>query len=182
VTERRFARLRRAPVGEHPGSSEVPDNGMCLSVFLVLERPGRDGEVLLGQPEPTAPWWEIGGIDPGRLGRIAEHWMLPSRQLRLFESPDLAAQSILQEQLGSPPLALRGPFVFSDPSDRPGTSGSDPHWDLHFVYRGRWGSDEPPRAPAWRQLRFLDVRRTARGEIARGQGDVLELVGLRPQG
>ena len=178
--ERRFARFHRAPLAEHPGSSEVPDNGICLSVFLVLEAPDRDGAVLLGRIDPNARWWEIGGLDPGRIERIGDRWMLPSRQLLLFESPDDAARTILREQLGSPPLPLRGPLVFSDPADRPGPKGQDPHWDLHFVYRGRWSSATPPRATPWTRLEFVEIARTPRSAIARGQGDVLQLAGLPP--
>ena len=178
--EKRFARLRRGPVEAGSGASEVPDNGMCLSVFLVLESPSRPGTVLAGKVNPTAPWWEIGAIDPKRLASIGGRWMLPSRQLLLFESPADAAQRILDEQLGSGPLSLEGPFVFSDPSERPGGPGSDPHWDLHLVFRGRWPSPKAPRSPAWSDLEFLEVARTRRSDFARNQGDVLELVGLRP--
>jgi len=180
--ERRFTRFRRGPLTEHPGSAEVPDSGMCLSVFLVLEATDRDGAVLMGRPDRSAPWWEIGALDPGRLERLGDRWMLPSRQLRLFESPDAAARSILEEQLGAAPVPLRGPSVFSDPSDRPGAGAQDPHWDVHFVYRGRWPSTAPPRAAPWKRLEFVDVARTARSDIGRGQGDVLALVGLPPKG
>jgi len=178
--EKRFARLRRAPVEQHSGASEVPDNGMCLSVFLVLEAPNRPGAVLAGKVNPTAPWWEIGAVDPRRLAAIGERWMLPSRQLLLFESPQEAAQRILKEQLGSGPLDLEGPFVFSDPSERPGGPGRDPHWDIHLVFRGRWPTPQAPRFSAWTALEFVEVGRTRRTDFARGQGDVLELVGLRP--
>jgi len=180
--EPRFARLRRAPLDKFPGASEVPEAGMCLSVFVLLRPPGRDDAVLLGQPAETAPWWEIGGVDPGRLDRIGERWMLPSRQLRLYEGPDEAAKSILREQLGSAPLALSGPQVFSDPADAPFPETADRHWDLHFVYSGRWPSATAPRSPAWRRLEFLDLRRLARADVARGQADVLELAGLSPTG
>jgi ADP-ribose pyrophosphatase YjhB (NUDIX family) len=181
MMERRFARLRRAPVETYPGSAEVPDNGMCLSVFLVLEPPNRDGAVLMGRINPSAPWAEIGALDPKRIASIGDRWMLPSCQLLLFESPSDAARRILKEQLGSSPLPLGGPLVFSDPSERAGGPGRDPHWDFHFVYRGRWGSTEPPHAPAWKHLEFVEVARTRRAEIARSQGDVLELAGLRPK-
>jgi len=179
-TEPRFARFRRSPLTEHPGACEVPDSGMCLSTFVVLERAGRDGEVLLGRLDPSAPWWELGAIDPARVERIGERWMLPSRQLALFESPDDAARSILWEQLGVDALELEGPLVFSDPADEPGPGRRDPHWDLHFVYRGRWTAAEPPRNPSWRSLAFVDVRRLGRDEIARGQRDVLELAEVVP--
>ena len=179
--DRRFARLRRPPLADIPGAFEVPDNGMCMSVFLVLEAPGRDGAVLLGRVDPTAPWLEIGALDPKRAASIAHLWMLPSSQLLLFEDPAEAARRILKEQLGSGPLPLERPFVFSDPSVRPGAPGRDPHWDFHFVYRARWSSASPPRAPAWKELAFVEVARLRRAEIARDQGDVLALVGLPPR-
>jgi ADP-ribose pyrophosphatase YjhB (NUDIX family) len=179
--ERRFTRFRRGPLSEYPGASEVPDNGMCLSVFLVLEPPDRDGAVLMGRVDPSAPWGEIGAIPPALLATVGDRWMLPSSQLLVFESPAEACRRILKEQLGSGPLPLAGPFVFSDPSVRPGSPGRDPHWDFHFVYRGRWSSSTAPRAPAWRHLEFVEVARTGRAEIARSQGDVLELIGLLPK-
>ena len=178
---RRFARLRRAPVDPASGASELPDNGFCLSVFLVIEPADRSGSVLMGRIDPTADWWEIGAMTRTLLQRTGERWMLPSSQLLLFESPAEAAHRVLAEQLGSPRVDLENPLVFSDPSERPGSSGRDPHWDFHFVYRGRWKSPTAPRAPAWKQLEFVDVSRTRRAEIARDQGDVLELVGLKPR-
>ena len=179
--ERRFARFRRGPLNDYPGASEVPDNGMCFSVFLVLEPPDRDGAVLMGRVDPAAPWWEIGAIPTAMVGAIGDRWMLPSSQLLLFESPAEACRRILKEQLDSGPVPLTGPLVFSDPWVRRGSPGRDPHWDFHFVYRGRWSASTPPRAPAWRHLEFVEVARTTRAEIARGQGDVLELIGLLPK-
>ena len=178
---RRFTRLRRGPVSEGSGAAEVPDNGMCLSVFVVLESPDRPGAVLMGHIDPSADWWEVGALDPKRAGTVGERWMLPSCQLLFFESPGDAARRVLRDQLVSGPVPLEGPFVFSDPSARPGSPGLDPHWDMHFVYRGKWGSPVPPHAPAWKRLEFVEVARTRRAEIARDQGDVLELVGLRPR-
>jgi ADP-ribose pyrophosphatase YjhB (NUDIX family) len=179
--ERRYARFRRAPLADHTGAAEVPDNGMCLSVFLVLESPDRPGSVLAGQIDPAGPWWEVGAVDPRRVAMIGERWMLPSCQLLLFESPADAAQRILREQLGSGPIPLEGPAVFSDPSLRPTSPGKDPHWDIHFVYRGRWTGGKLATTPVWKRLDFLDVARTARSQFARDQGDVLELVGLPPK-
>jgi len=178
---RRFVRLRRGPVSEVSGTAEVPDNGMCLSVFLVIAPPGRKDAVLAGHIDPTFDWWEVGALDPKRVGAVSERWMLPSSQLLFFEGPAEAAERVLREQLGSPPVPLEGPFVFSDPSLRPGAPGKDPHWDVHFVFRGRWGSSTPPHARPWKDLAFVEVAATARAEFARDQGDVLELVGLAPR-
>jgi len=154
---------------------------MCLSVFLVLESPKRPGAVLLGKIDPAGPWWEIGALDPGRIRGVGERWMLPSRQLFFFESPIEGAHRILQEQLESGPIPLDGPQVFSDPSARPDKPNSDPHWDFHFVFRGRWPTDTAPKAKAWKHLEFVEIAKTPRGEIARSQGDVLELVGVPPR-
>jgi ADP-ribose pyrophosphatase YjhB (NUDIX family) len=154
---------------------------MCFSVFLVLEPPAREGAVLMGRIDPSAPWGEVGAIPPALLATIGDRWMLPSSQLLLFESPADACRRILKEQLDSEPVPLTGPLVFSDPSVRPGSPGRDPHWDFHFVYRGRWSSSSAPRASAWRHLEFVEVAQTRRAEIARSQGDVLELVGLPPK-
>jgi hypothetical protein len=177
--ERRFARLSAAtPLP--PGASAVPDAGMCLSVFLVLRSPEDRHRVLLGRVNPTAPWFEVGGMDPGRLERVGQAWMLPSRQLILFEGIEEAAHVIAREQLGSELPKVSGPSVFSDPSRRPGSESRDPHWDIHFVFEGTWPASTPPSSRMWHELAFVDVTRTPRTEIARGQGDVLELVGLVP--
>ena len=181
MTERRFTRFRRGPIEAYPGAFELPDDGMCLSVFLVLESPRKPGAVLMGKVDPNAPWWDIGALDSKRLGDVGDRWMLPGCQLLMFESPADATRRILKEQLETGGLPLEGPQTFSDPSRRPGTSTRDPHWDFHFVYRGRWPSETPPRAGAWKRLEFVEVARTSRNDIARLQGDVLELVGLRPQ-
>jgi len=179
MTTRRFTRFRRGPVPENSDASEVPDNGMCLSVFLILEDPKRDGAVLMGRLDPSAPWFEIGALGGARVSKVSDRWMLPSSQLMLFESPDDAARRIFREQLGSSPVALTGPAVFSDPSVRKGEEDRDPHWDIHFVYRGRWPSSAVPHAAAWKHLEFVDVTRVKSFEIARSQGDVLELAGFQ---
>jgi hypothetical protein len=155
---------------------------MCLSVFLVLSPPRRAGAVLMGRLDPSAPWSEIGALDPARASALGDRWMLPSSQLLFFESPEDAARRILEEQLASPPIPLRGPAVFSEAYRRAGSPAADPHWDFHFIFRGRWPSSTPPRAPAWRQLEFVEVGRTDPTEIARSQGDVLALLGLTPRG
>ncbi len=151
---------------------------MCLSVFLVLRPPGRDREVLLGRLDPTAPWFELGALEPSRVVRIGQRWMLPSSQLLFFEGPEVAAERIAREQLGTtlPPVEERS--VHSEAYGRSPTSARDPHWDLHFVFRARWPSSEPPAAAAWKELAFVDLDAILPSELARGQADVLALVGL----
>jgi ADP-ribose pyrophosphatase YjhB (NUDIX family) len=178
VDERRFARLRRA-TDPAPDAVDVPDDGMCLSAFLLVRPEGRDGEVLLGRLAPAADWARIGGLDAARVARVGDRWMLPSSQLLLGEPPTEAAARIAREQLGVTVPTLVGPSVYSEAYRRsPGPR--DAHWDLHFVFHGRWPTASFPPSPAFRELAFIDVARLPRAQIARSQGDVLELAGLVP--
>jgi len=167
---------------ETPVYSVVPDGGMCLSVFVVIHPPSDDGKVLLGRIDPRAPWLALGALDAARAGAVGEQWMLPSSQLLLFEPPSEAAQRVVREQLEAGPLALQGPSVFSEAYRRTGSTAQDPHWDMHFVFRGRWPSDRAPWASPWKELAFVDLAAIRGEELARGQGDVLSLAGLPPHG
>jgi ADP-ribose pyrophosphatase YjhB (NUDIX family) len=178
IDGRRFARLRPGSAPAPAGFSTVPDGGMCLSAFLVIRPPGAEGRVLLGRLDPGASWSELGALDPSRVAAIGEKWMLPSSQLLLFESPEEAARRIVREQLAARPLPLEGPAVFSEAYRRPDSGSRDPHWDLHFVFRGRWTSERAPRVPVWKELAFVDLATIEGSEIARGQGDVLALAGF----
>ena len=177
---RRFTRFRPGLSSESPVYSVVPDDGMCLSAFVVIRPAGSDPRVLLGRIDPQAAWLEKGGLDAARAAAVGDQWMLPSCQLLLFESPHEAAQRVVREQLEVGPLRLEGPSVFSEAYRRPGSPANDPHWDMHFVFQGRWPSDRPPRASMWRELAFVDVPSVRESELARLQGDVLALIGLPP--
>jgi 8-oxo-dGTP pyrophosphatase MutT (NUDIX family) len=177
---RQFARLRRGNTPESTDVSVVPDEGMCLSAFLVIRRPGTPGEVLLGRMDPTADWLEIGGLGPDRVARFGSAWVLPAGQLLLFESPDDAARRLARELLGVELGSLPTPRVFSEAYSRPGGKGNDPHWDLHFVYEVPWPEGRPLRARPWKELAFVPVAKTPRSAFGRNHGDVLELVGLPP--
>jgi len=179
--ERRFTRLRPGDGPKEPGFYEVPTDGMCLSTFLILERPGRPNEVLLGRLDPSAPWLELGALEGPRVATIGTRWMLPSSHLLFFEAPEEAARRIVREQLETELDELPAPLVVSEAHRRPNSSAADPHWDLGFIFRTPWPRPEPPRARAWKELAFVDVRSLPRGEIARAQGDILELAGLPPK-
>jgi hypothetical protein len=179
---RRFTRFRPGTTSETPVYSVVPDDGMCLSAFVVIHPPSDSRRVLLGRIDPRAPWLALGALDATRAAAVGEQWMLPSSQLLLFESPSDAAQRVVREQLEGGPLALEGPAVFSEAYRRTGSTAHDPHWDVHFVFRGRWPSDHAPRASPWKELAFVDLAAIHGTELARGQGDVLTLAGLPPHG
>ena len=178
--DRRFARLRRGVATDSPVTSVVPENGLCLSAFLVIRPKGVDRKVLLGHLNPDAPWSWIGALNPARHENIGEGWMLPSSQLLLFESPEEAAYRIAREQLETELPAIESSDVFSEAYPSQAHPKGDPHWDFHFVFRTRWPSANPPRAYPWKELAFVDLDRLRREEIARFQGDVLELAGLPP--
>ncbi len=176
--ERRFARLRRGSVPEGEGVSVVPDEGMCLSAFLVVRPPGRERTVLFGRPNPAGPWARVGALDPGRVARFGDGWMLPSSHLLLFESPQDAARRIAREQLGAELPAPERSSAHSEAYRRSGETSGDPHWDLHFVTEVRWPTSDPPTGGPWTALSFLDLDRLRPEEVLRGQADVLGLVGL----
>ncbi|MFZ0891168.1 MAG: hypothetical protein WB778_06350 [Thermoplasmata archaeon] len=178
MSARRFARLRRGNVPEAEGYFVLPDDGLCLNTFLVLRHPREKGRVLLGRIDPRAAWYEFGALEPARVQGIGRRWMLPSSQLLFFESPLESAQRIAREQLESPLPPVEGPLVVSEQYRRSTSHADDPHWDLHFIYQGTWPNESPPAAHPWQELAFVEVSQTPASEIARSQGDVLELAGL----
>lgn len=179
---RRFARLRRDPPPGRGGLFDLPDDGLCLSAFLVVQPSGRPHEVLAGRPAADPAWTEIGSLEGERLRSMADRWMLPASQLLFFESPEEAARRIAAEQLRRPDLSLPAPRIFSEAYSRPGGPAHDPHWDLHFVFRAEWPGGElaASRGSLWRELAFVDVTRTSATAFGRGHGDVLALAGLPP--
>jgi hypothetical protein len=173
---RRFARYRPSDrILQGRRFWTVPEGGICLSAFLVLRSPNAPGAVLLGKPDPRAPWEEMATLEDAHLRAIGERWILPASHLREFESPHDAGKRILREQLGAAEPVLRGPEVFSEtyPSALDPAAGS--HWDLHFVFQGDWSSEAAPRSAAWRELKFVDLRSVSRSDIARGHADILAL-------
>ncbi len=167
ATERRFCRFSRA---DRPVTTrEIPEGGLCLSAFVVLNQTGREDRVLMGKLNPSEAWDHIGALDPERAQANSTGWMLPSSHLMIGESPEAAAERILKEQLGMPNQPLRGPFVFSE------VYGAKNHWDLEFVFLG--DRAEVGQHPAWSELRFVDVNEVPRDQIARYHEDILAHVG-----
>lgn len=147
---------------------EIPEGGFCISSFVILSKKGSPNEVLMGRLNKNAPWDHIGALDPERVERHSKGWMLPSSALILGESPHEAADRILNEQLGLGKLRLEGPLVFSE------VYGSPDHWDLEFLFLGELNS--PPTNPAWNELRFVDLTKTGKQDIARRHEDILAQV------
>ena len=176
--ERRFARLAHDADVAH-GTYPLPEDGLCLSAFLLLSPPGDPTRILAGRLDPRAPWDVIGALDPRRIQLNSEGWMLPSCHLMYFESPGDAAHRILKEQLGLESLPLGGLQVFSEAYPPRRHPGRELHWDLGFLYRGEVTPNWKPAHPAWTELRFVDPSTTRRNEFTRSHEEVLELAGFR---
>jgi ADP-ribose pyrophosphatase YjhB (NUDIX family) len=177
-TGRRFARFARDRLVSE-GYWPLPEDGLCLSSFLVLSPEGRPGEVLVGRIDPNGPWDEIGALDPRRVRMNAEGWMLPASHLLYFESPEEAARRVLKEQVGLEGLPLDPPSVFSECYQPRRHPERGMHWDLEFIFRGGAPAAWSPRHPAWAELRFIDPATTPRNRFTRSHDEVLELAGYR---
>ncbi len=158
---------------------EIPDDGFCLSAFVVLTPSGSADEVLLGRPDPSAPWDRIGALAPKQVEAIKDRWMLPSRHLRLGESPEEAARRIAAEQLGLTTVSLRGPEVFSEVYPSSSRPQFTRHWDLDFVFRGELPRNPIPRSAPFAELNWQNADGTPATQFARGHQDILRLAGLR---
>lgn len=172
---KRVSRFRPNPDPDDPVYHAVPDDGLCLNVFLILSEPGHPDRVLLGRIDPRAPWETIGGMSRARIDSMGDRWMLPARQLFLFEDPTEAAQAIARDLLELPGLALVGPQVTSEAWERPTPVGAGRHWDLSFLFRGTWPAGRPLRLGPWRELAFLAPGTLTDAQVGRGHLDVLAL-------
>lgn len=177
-TDRRFCRFSKSADTRAFGMPEVPENGLCLSAFVILNPPDDERSVLMGHMNPAAPWDHLGALDQGRVEAHRQGWMLPSSHLIVRESPEEAARRVLAEQLGLPPVALDGPQVVSEVYTPRRFPKAGNHWDLEFLFRGRLPSRNLPASEAWNELRFVDLRRTRRADISRSHEDVLASAGL----
>ncbi len=167
TTDRRFAAFSRTAVP--PRVKEIPEGGMCISAFVILEQRGRPHHILLGRVNKAARWDHFAALDRERVERLSNGWMLPSSHLLLFESPQEAAQRIMREQLKIADQELAKPFAFGE------AYGPNNHWDFHFIFRGERDSVAPN--DAWTELKFLDVTTLRKGEIVRAHDDILGYAG-----
>jgi ADP-ribose pyrophosphatase YjhB (NUDIX family) len=163
TTSRKFAHFKR-DVAE-PRIKEIPEGGFCISAFLIISKRGYPNKVLMGHLNKNAPWDHIGALDSERVKRHSRGWMLPSSGLIFGESPQEAATRILKEQLGLENENLEGPRIISE------IYGDEEHWDLEFLFLGEL--ENAPSHNAWLELKFVDLSKTRREEIARLHEDVL---------
>jgi ADP-ribose pyrophosphatase YjhB (NUDIX family) len=179
TTDRRFSRFSKSPTTAAFSVTEIPDEGVCLSAFLIVTEAGHPSSVLMGHMNPQAPWDHIGALDPSRVEAHSRGWMLPSSHLIVRESPQEAARRIAREQLELPDLEFTGPQVVSEVYTPRRFPGIAQHWDLEFLFRGELSTAELPHTAAWKELAFVDLPRTAKVEIARSHEDIIESAGFR---
>jgi hypothetical protein len=179
TTNRRFCRFSKSASTDAFGMPEVPEDGLCLSAFVLLSPEDDPSSVLMGHMNPAASWDHLGALDPDRVETHRHGWMLPSSHLILRESPEEAAQRIQREQLHLEPVALEGPRVISEvyaPRRFPHSRG---HWDLEFLFHGKVPRPEVSVPNVWSELQFVKVANTRREAIARSHEDVLVSAGFR---
>src|SRR5437660_6265415 len=78
------------------------------------------------------------------------------------------------EQLELPNLSFSEPMVVSEAYTPRRFPDAAKHWDLEFLFRSEIPAADIPHPAAWAELAFVDLRRTAKSEIARSHEDVLE--------
>src|SRR5437870_10011273 len=178
TTDRRFSRFSKSPATAAFSVAELPKEGVCLSTFLIVTEAHDSQRVLMGHMNPKAPWDHIGALDPSRVEAHSRGWMLPSSHLIFHESPDEAARRIAREQLELPDLSFSEPIVVSEAYTPRRFPDAAKHWDLEFLFRSDFPAADIPHPAAWAELAFVDLRRTAKSEIARSHEDVIESAGL----
>src|SRR2546428_12572008 len=179
TTDRRFSRFSKSPATAAFSVTEIPEEGVCLSAFLIVTEAHDARKVLMGHMNPKARRDHIGALDPSRVEAHSHGWMLPSSHLIFRESPDDAARRIAREQLELPDLALSGPNVVSEVYTPRRFPGNPPHSGIEFLVRGQLAAADAPHPTAWEELAFVDLRRMSKSEIARSHEDVIESAGLR---
>jgi ADP-ribose pyrophosphatase YjhB (NUDIX family) len=175
--DRKFARFRPRAEPDRLVFT-VPEDGLCISTFLVIRPRHHPEQALLGRINPDAPWVHIGGLDASRAKQWSVGWMLPSSQLLYYESPEESARRIAREQLGIELENLSAPHLMSDSDQRPRAAPGDLHWDMGFVYVIDDHPGPPPRHAAWADLQFVEVSKTRRQDFVRSHQDVLALAGM----
>src|SRR5207244_5629974 len=161
TTDRRFSRFSKSPATAAFSVTEIPDDGVCLSAFLIVTEARDARKVLMGHMNPKAPWDHIGALDPSRVEVHSHGWMLPSSHLIFQESPGDAARRIAREQLELPHLSFSEPMVVSEAYTPRRFPDAAKHWDLEFLFRSEIPAADIPHPAAWAELAFGDLRRPA---------------------
>jgi ADP-ribose pyrophosphatase YjhB (NUDIX family) len=166
------------PYGPARGFQRMPVGGMCVSVFLFVER---DGKVLAGKYQPHPGWVEMAGLDESRVTRDAGRWTLPARQLKMGEDPRDAARQIGTEILGIEDIEYGEPrvetdwWVLGEDAWGPPERKKMHHFDIWFFVDGKLPAGVQPQAPPWySQVGWVDPATADSATWGRLHEDVVE--------
>jgi ADP-ribose pyrophosphatase YjhB (NUDIX family) len=178
TTDRRFAAFSRDS-REGLGIAEIPEDGFCISAFLIIRQSDNPRRILMGYLNPNANWAHLGALTSDRIEAHSKGWMLPSCHLLYGEAPKDAATRIAKEQLrlaNTDQLHLSDqPKVYSEVYSPKRHPERKQHWDLEFVFEGCLNLNElyKLRTSAWLRLEFVDIDTVNAKEIARSHDDIL---------
>lgn len=158
-------------------TGEIPDGGLCLSSFLVINESSNANTVLMGHLNPKAPWDHIGALDESRIRVHSKGWMLPSSHLMIHESPQEAASRVAREQLEIENLKLSDPRVVSEVYSPKRFPSLAAHWDIEFIFSASLDQSRLGKPSAWIDLEFVNPSKIERSSIARSHDDILESAG-----
>src|SRR5437667_7996348 len=99
TTDRRFSRFSKSPATAAFSVTEIPDDGVCLSAFVIVTEALDSRKVLMGHMSPKAAWDHIGALDPSRVEAHSHGWVLRSSHLIFPEWPDDPAAPMALGQL-----------------------------------------------------------------------------------
>lgn len=178
TTDRKFAAFSKQS-RDGLGITDIPEDGFCISVFLIVRDADNPRRVLMGHLDPGAPWDHIGALTKDRVQAHSKGWMIPSSHLIYGESPADAVARVAREQLDLeiPPRSRDLGFrVYSEVYSPRRFPERKAHWDLELVYEVALKPDlvltnKPPAA--WSSLSFIDLDHYDKNEIARSHEDIL---------
>jgi hypothetical protein len=160
-----------APFAPPKGFTQLPDGGMCLSVFLFVIQSGR---LLLGKYGLHPAWETLAGMETKRVEANHHGMTLPASHLKFGEAPLEAAHRIGEEILTLPKgLMYSGPFVktfFYEPMIAPGKM----HFDVTFFYDVALPENVAIHTPPWyASLEWVERDKLTIQNYARQHGDVV---------
>lgn len=152
------------------GFQQFPPGGMCLSVFVFVER---RGQILLGKYKDDPKWEELAGLDPDRRRNHGRAWTIPASHLKFGEDPRDAGRRIGEEILQIPGSRYSEPRTEVDLYESKLAPGNK-HYDIWFFVDAVLPSGHELRVPPWyADLTWQDPRALPPTAYARSHEDVV---------
>lgn len=71
TTDRKFCRFIKGLHARPLDMTEPPEDGLCISAFIIMREKNKVGRVLMGKLNPQAEWDHIGALDRDRVMRYS---------------------------------------------------------------------------------------------------------------